>query len=86
MVYVVAIEEDGYCRDVTARYARDYGSKTSKAQLGGKGRQLWWEYIMSLVSRPYRLQRDEIEDEEFEFNKVTEAMPTSVAGFKNHPM
>lgn len=86
MVYVVAVEEDGYCRDVTARYARDYGSKTSKAQLGGRGRQLWWEYIMSLISRPYRLQRDDVEDEEFEFNIATEAMPTSMAGFKNHPM
>ena len=86
MVYVIAVEEDGYCRDVTARYARDYGTKTSKAQLGGKGRKEWWESVMSLVTRPYRLLRDDVEDEEFEYNKYIEGMPTSVAGFKNHPL
>ncbi|EJC98123.1 Rad4-domain-containing protein [Fomitiporia mediterranea MF3/22] len=86
MVYVIAVEEDGYCRDVTARYARDYGTKTSKAQLGGKGRKEWWESVMSLVTRPYRLLRDDAEDEEFEYNKYIEGMPTSVAGFKNHPL
>ena len=42
MVYVVAVEEDGYCRDVTPRYAKEYGSKTAKAQLGGRGRKEWW--------------------------------------------
>ncbi|KAH8114490.1 Rad4-domain-containing protein [Phellopilus nigrolimitatus] len=73
MVYVVAVEEDGYCRDVTPRYAKEYGTKTTKAQLGGKGRKEWWESVMAL-------------DEEFEFNKYTEGMPTSVAGFKDHPM
>ncbi|KAL5501487.1 hypothetical protein ACEPAH_8747 [Sanghuangporus vaninii] len=86
MVYVIAVEEDGYCRDVTARYARDYGTKTTKAQLGGKGRKEWWESVMALVTRPYRLVRDDVEDEEFEYFKFTEGMPTSVAGFKNHPL
>ncbi|KAL5520128.1 hypothetical protein ACEPAG_1788 [Sanghuangporus baumii] len=86
MVYVIAVEEDGYCRDVTARYARDYGTKTTKAQLGGKGRKEWWESVMRLVTRPYRLVRDDVEDEEFEYFKFTEGMPTSVAGFKNHPL
>lgn len=86
MVYVVAIEEDSYCRDVTPRYARDYGTKTSKAQLGGKGRKEWWESVMAFVTRPYRLVRDDAEDEEFEYYKYTEGMPTSVAGFKNHPL
>ncbi|KAL5524625.1 hypothetical protein ACEPAF_9765 [Sanghuangporus sanghuang] len=86
MVYVIAVEEDGYCRDVTARYARDYGTKTAKAQLGGKGRKEWWESVMGLVTRPYRLVRDDVEDEEFEYFKFTEGMPTSVAGFKNHPL
>lgn len=86
MVYVIAVEEDGYCRDVTARYARDYGTKTAKAQLGGKGRKEWWESVMKLVTRPYRLVRDDVEDAEFEYFKTKEGMPTSVAGFKNHPL
>lgn len=86
MVYVVAVEEDGFCRDVTARYARDYGTKTSKAQLGGRERKEWWQSVMALVTRPYRLVRDDAEDEEFEYLKYTEGMPTSIAGFKNHPL
>ncbi|THH11143.1 hypothetical protein EW145_g849 [Phellinidium pouzarii] len=86
MVYVVAVEEDGYCRDVTPRYAKDYGTKTTKAQLGGKGRKDWWEGVMALVTRPYRLLRDDVEDEEFEYNKYSEGMPTSIAGFKDHSL
>ncbi|KAI0074037.1 Rad4-domain-containing protein [Panus rudis PR-1116 ss-1] len=86
MVYVVAFEEDGYARDVTPRYAREYGAKVAKMQQGGKGRKLWWERIMSMVHRPYRLNRDDVEDEELHANQMTEQMPTSMAGFKDHPL
>ncbi|KAI8994160.1 hypothetical protein BD414DRAFT_481596 [Trametes punicea] len=86
MVYVLAFEEDGYARDVTPRYAREYGAKVSKAQQGGKGRREWWERILRIVQRPYRLQRDDIEDEELQANQLTEGMPTSIAGFKDHPL
>lgn len=55
MVYVVAFEEDGFAKDVTPRYAREFGAKVSKMQQGGRGRKEWWERIMSLVKRPYRL-------------------------------
>lgn len=55
MVYVIAFEEDGYARDVTPRYAREFGAKVAKMQQGGKGRQQWWEQIMGLIHRPYRL-------------------------------
>ena len=61
MLYVVAFEEDGYARDVTRRYAHQYLSKVMKAQGGskqlarGKNRIQWWEGVMGLVTRPYRL-------------------------------
>lgn len=55
MVYVVAFEEDGYARDVTPRYAREYGAKVAKMQQGGKGKKEWWESVMKMVTRPYRL-------------------------------
>lgn len=57
MVYVVAIEEDGYARDVTLRYAKEYGAKTAKIQMGGKGRKEWWAFVMALMTRPFRLVR-----------------------------
>ncbi|KAH9847907.1 hypothetical protein C2E23DRAFT_846212 [Lenzites betulinus] len=86
MVYVLAFEEDGYARDVTPRYAREYGAKVAKVQQGGKGRREWWERILRMVRRPYRLQRDDAEDEELQVHQLTEAMPTSMAGFKDHPL
>lgn len=57
MMYVLAFEEDGYGRDVTRKYAREYSAKVAKAQAGGggRGRQLWWELVVQTISRPYRL-------------------------------
>lgn len=56
MVYVVALEEDGFGRDVTARYAKDYTAKVAKLQGVGVGRRKeWWDSVVRLVTRPYRL-------------------------------
>lgn len=55
MVYVMAFEEDGYARDVTPRYAREYGAKVVKMQGGSKSRKDWWERVTKIVERPYRL-------------------------------
>ncbi|KAI0345889.1 Rad4-domain-containing protein [Trametopsis cervina] len=86
MVYVVAFEEDGFARDVTPRYAKEYGAKTAKMQQGGKGKQDWWERVMAIVRRPYRLNRDDLEDDELHTKQLTEEMPKTMAGFKNHPL
>ncbi|KAF8626005.1 hypothetical protein AX17_006728 [Amanita inopinata Kibby_2008] len=91
MVYVLAFEEDGYARDVTRRYAREYSTKVTKAQGlavagGGKGQKLWWEGVLGIISRPYRLHRDDVEDEELNVAQLMEGMPTTLAGFKDHPL
>ncbi|KAF8628657.1 hypothetical protein AX15_003788 [Amanita polypyramis BW_CC] len=88
MMYVLAFEEDGYARDVTRRYALEYSAKVAKAQAGGggKGRQLWWARVVQGISRPYRLHRDDVEDEELEVAQLMEGMPTTLAGFKDHPL
>ncbi|KAG8901527.1 hypothetical protein FRB99_005229, partial [Tulasnella sp. 403] len=87
MVYVVALEEDGYGRDVTPRYAKEFGAKTAKIQMSGaKGKKVWWEAIVRMITRPYRLHRDDIEDAELLVRQMTEAMPTSMTGFKSHPI
>ncbi|EKM51642.1 uncharacterized protein PHACADRAFT_177064 [Phanerochaete carnosa HHB-10118-sp] len=86
MVYVVAFEEDGYSRDVTPRYAKEYGAKVTKMQQGGKGKKEWWESVMRIITRPFRLNRDDLEDEELQTNQLTEKMPETMAGFKNHPL
>lgn len=113
MVYVLAFEEDGYVRDVTRRYAKDYAAKVVKVQGGssapnvgggGKGRQAWWASVLRCIERPYQLvsgltfqditelilvfgkHRDDLEDQELEILQMKEGMPTTVGGFKNHPL
>ncbi|KAG1863930.1 hypothetical protein C8R48DRAFT_707293 [Suillus tomentosus] len=87
MTYVVALEEDGFGRDVTARYAKDYTAKVAKVQGVGIGRRKeWWDSVVRLVTRPYRLQRDDTEDTELYNHQLTEGMPTILAGFKGHPL
>ena len=60
MIYVIAVEEDGYMRDVTLRYAKQYSAKVAKAQSGGKGRREWRSQVISVVTRPYRLVGDSV--------------------------
>jgi len=58
MLYVMAFEEDSFARDVTARYAKEYGAKVAKMQRsGGTGnsRKEWWDRIVTMLRRPYRL-------------------------------
>ncbi|KAF8526095.1 hypothetical protein JB92DRAFT_2873311 [Gautieria morchelliformis] len=86
MVYVLAFEEDGWARDVTQRYAREFTNKTSKIRVGGKGKKEWWDNVMAFLTRPYRLHRDDVEDEELQSRQVIEGMPTSAAAFKDHPI
>ncbi|KAF9525479.1 hypothetical protein CPB83DRAFT_859313 [Crepidotus variabilis] len=95
MLYVLAFEEDGYARDVTRRYARQFGAKVAKMQGGssapnvgggGKGRQAWWEKVVNSIHRPFRLHRDDLEDQELDAAQMMEGMPTTVSGFKGHPL
>ena len=87
LVYVVAYEEDGYARDVTARYTRTLHSRIAKMRPPAS-RQYgdWWESVVKAISRPYRLDRDAVEDVELDDNASKEPMPSSVAGFKDHPV
>ncbi|KAJ7156095.1 hypothetical protein C8R43DRAFT_1234922 [Mycena crocata] len=91
MLYVLAFEEDGYARDVTRRYAREFAAKVAKAQGGSKksgsaNKEAWWERTLEGIRRPYRLHRDDVEDAELETAQLLEGMPTTMAGFKDHPM
>ncbi|KAF8120653.1 hypothetical protein EV363DRAFT_1458950 [Boletus edulis] len=90
MLYVIGLEEDGFGRDITPRYAREYTARVSKVQAVGAGpadgRKEWWASVVQSITRPYRLQRDDLEDDELHTHQLTEGMPTTIAGFKNHPL
>ena len=59
MLYVIGLEEDGFGRDITPRYAREYTAKVSKVQAVGAGavagRKEWWATVVQSITRPYRL-------------------------------
>ncbi|KDN37588.1 Rad4-domain-containing protein, partial [Tilletiaria anomala UBC 951] len=87
LVYVVAYEEDGYARDVTARYTRTLHSRIARMRPPpSKAHGDWWESVVRAISRPFKLDRDAVEDVELEDNASKEPMPSSVAGFKDHPV
>ncbi|KAL0255850.1 hypothetical protein I308_100659 [Cryptococcus tetragattii IND107] len=88
MLYVVAFEEDGYARDVTLRYTKNFYAKTSKLRVPTKPNEpQWWsDIVMGFLQRPQHLNRDDMEDAELEMSQMTEGMPMHMSGFKDHPI
>lgn len=82
-MYVLAFEEDGYVRDITRKYAREFSSKAGRLR---KGQAEWWDRVVGSLTRPYRLQRDDAEDDEMNSLLWREGMPTTITGFKDHPL
>ena len=85
LVYVVAFEEDGYARDVTARYTRNLHTRVERMRPSGRHTN-WWASVVKALHRPQRLDRDAVEDVELEDQARREPMPTSVGAFKDHPV
>jgi xeroderma pigmentosum group C-complementing protein len=57
------------------------------AKLRGKGnRTAWWSAVVARFTRPFRLNRDDLEDDELDNTQLMEGLPTSLAGFKDHPL
>ncbi|WFD04199.1 hypothetical protein MOBT1_002904 [Malassezia obtusa] len=94
LVYVVGFEEDGWARDVTARYTRTLHTRVARQRPAGVGRasvadasqEPWWASVVRALHRPQRLDRDAMEDVELADAAAREPMPTSVGAFKDHPV
>ncbi|CEL52113.1 DNA repair protein rhp42 OS=Schizosaccharomyces pombe (strain 972 / ATCC 24843) GN=rhp42 PE=3 SV=1 [Rhizoctonia solani AG-1 IB] len=85
------MEEDGYARDVTARYAKNFGAHQARARArmaaGRKnGKVEWWDSVMRILKRPYALHRDDVEDAELSHQRALEGLPSSIGAFKDHPI
>ena len=85
LVYVTAFEEDGYARDVTARYTRTLHTRVARMRPTGRYAD-WWPHVVQALHRPQRLDRDAMEDVELQDAARREPMPTSVGAFKDHPV
>ncbi|KAK7061108.1 hypothetical protein VNI00_000844 [Paramarasmius palmivorus] len=92
MLYVMAFEEDGYARDVTRRYAKDYSAKVSSFLVSSG------HFVLKIYSRSrsyaakateqlggLRLSRV-LRMMSWIILKLMEGLPTSLAGFKDHPL
>lgn len=89
LVYVVGFEEDGTGRDLTPRYTKTLHTRISRMRPPSslKGGEDWWSTIVdSMKRKPRPIERDAVEDIELENYSNKEAMPTSVAQFKDHPV
>ncbi|CAG8620311.1 11974_t:CDS:10 [Dentiscutata erythropus] len=86
MAYVVAYEEDGYLKDVTRRYATQWGARTRKLRIPGKDGQNWWDETLVYFARPCEREQDKIEDSSLHSMEISERIPTTISHFLNHPL
>ncbi|KDN51607.1 hypothetical protein RSAG8_00152, partial [Rhizoctonia solani AG-8 WAC10335] len=82
LMYVVAMEEDGYARDVTARYAKNFGAHQARARAriaaGRKnGKAEWWDSDAHSEKAIYA---------ELSHQRALEGLPSSIGAFKDHPI
>lgn len=85
MIYVVAFEDDGSAKDVTKRYTQLYNSKLRKQRVESTpSGEKWWNKTMTLLEKPFREDRDDIEDAFFQKRIESEPMPGNIQDFKGH--
>lgn len=81
LTYVVAFNNDGGVKDVTARYAKLWLSHTRKQRVD----QDWWEESLSpFNTTPHAANMEE--DDEIKGKLLVRPIPTSIADLKNHPL
>ncbi|XP_078270399.1 DNA repair protein complementing XP-C cells [Rhinoraja longicauda] len=79
--YIVGFDGQGNVRDVTQRYDAAWMTATRKIRVD----PAWWDQTLS----PYRsafTQRDMQEDLELHAKMLDQALPTSIAAYKDHPL
>ncbi|CAG8504577.1 16606_t:CDS:10 [Funneliformis mosseae] len=82
MAYVVAYE-----KDVTRRYATQWGARTRKLRVPvTKDGYDWWHETLVYFARPYESKQDDEEDAHLHKLEVSERIPTSIGPFNNHPL
>ncbi|KAI8803373.1 Rad4 transglutaminase-like domain-containing protein [Cladochytrium replicatum] len=84
--YVVAFDPETGAKDVTQRYASQWGARTARNRMSDKG-EAWWERVLEIL-KPWREEEEIVAVEESDLNKkmADESMPTNLNGFKNHPL
>jgi xeroderma pigmentosum group C-complementing protein len=84
VIYVISIDENKHVIDVTPRYSAKW-SKTIRFRLA----HVWFNRILDSRNQQLGMQRSSTIKEEQKFLNAmmqSEEMPTSLEGFKNHPI
>ncbi|KAI8903435.1 hypothetical protein BC831DRAFT_281668, partial [Entophlyctis helioformis] len=85
--YAIAWEDNHAVKDVTLRYSASWSAVTSKLRLPpGEDGEQWWRLTLWFYSKSIKTSRDVKEDKVLAHQSTNEAMPTTFAGFANHPL
>ncbi|KAF2857718.1 Rad4-domain-containing protein [Piedraia hortae CBS 480.64] len=87
LIYIFAFSSDGSARDVTIRYSPSYNGRTRLSRLESihPSSQLWFFRLIHYFS-PFPSPKTQLEDTELTSLTLREGMPTSLEGFKSHPL
>ncbi|KAL6602340.1 Rad4 beta-hairpin domain 3-domain-containing protein [Neocallimastix sp. 'constans'] len=81
--YIITIDKDGFIKERTKRYARDFLTFTRKLRL--KNDAKWWE--VNVIKRYFTTNViDDFDEEIPDETEEKQPLPTSISGFLNHPL
>ncbi|KAJ2847421.1 hypothetical protein GGI22_005983, partial [Coemansia erecta] len=89
--YIVALDNQGFMRDITRRYTKDFVNTTLRQRLEGVDAatdayaRVWWAQWISRWESPDTSNRDEKEDAEMERSAMRSTMPKRISDFANNP-
>lgn len=90
--FVLAFDNQNKVTDVARRYTANMDKAirlrerplTRREKQGGM--KMWSESLMEAVCKKKKTERDHLEFEEMEKQQTRQVMPSSIGGFKNHPV
>jgi xeroderma pigmentosum group C-complementing protein len=85
--YVVAFESKFGCKDVTPRYTVSWGNTAVRTRIPERPDEMgWWSMTLWLYSKSDLSDQDIEDDAALQQAEAAEKLPTSFAGFQNHPL
>ncbi|GAN08258.1 rad4-domain-containing protein [Mucor ambiguus] len=90
--FVLAFDSQNKVTDVTRRYTANMDKAirlrerplTRREKQGGM--KMWSESLLEAVCKKKKTEQDHLEFEEMEKQQTRQVMPSSIGGFKNHPV
>ncbi|XP_025106845.1 DNA repair protein complementing XP-C cells-like [Pomacea canaliculata] len=81
LLYVLAFDNKGHVKDITARYAPQWLSQTRKKRVNAE----WWQETLEPYASTSK-HLDDREDQEIAAVLMQKPLPTSIGEYKNHPL